>query len=147
MAAAREVAVKTGQSRAALIPLAEVGGQGQVLASEIIGEKARGPYTNKEEIEDVRLAGFSNNLGINRSVETGRNLGQGASKIGFGTQHTPRMSLKWAIPVYQYSLHEGRWQSLPQGRQALTESISRNFDSHISVNQMKRQLLRYLRTR
>ena len=61
-----------------------------------------------------------------KSPEHGRKLGEKAYNVDFGTQSNPTMYFDYNIQVLQFFLHEGQWEALEKGKEAMQAFIRQN---------------------
>lgn len=124
-AAADRIHVDTGMSLASLIPLARELRAGKFVEAQIAAQQKN----------EFRL-GYTDMNGVyhanqERSPEHGESLGEDAYAITIRADNSLRARFMFKIPVFQYSYHEDRWQSILYGRQAALEYLVDNFHRYV----------------
>lgn len=122
-AAAEQIHVDTGMSKASLLPLSRTVNAIFSIQSKRLFRKG---YTD--------ISGVWRPEGT-KSVRTGSRLGRRAFKLLFGSHRRPVLKFEFQIVIYQHLLHEfglvsntsGPWNSLIAGEKAFLNHFNKNF--------------------
>lgn len=130
--------VDTGMSIASLEPLAI-----SVRLKTLITTALKGGYSGSKYYD------FSGPTDRAKSPQYGRELGQSAYVLSFGTPELPQLDFVFKIVVFQYYLHEfgyaipstGIWNTLGKGKTAFLEFFTTNLHSYVHPKQIVKVLL------
>jgi len=122
--------IDTGMSYASFQPLAA-----RLRIATLLRESARGKSKGpKFPAYDVN----GNRIARAKSKTLGRELGENAYTLDFGTPAAPEFNFQFKIVVFQYKLHEAGigqrgdpWNTLGVGKQAFLEYFNSNFNEYV----------------
>jgi len=126
--ATKHVNVDTGMSRASFLPLAANIKLAKLISADLAG-KAKFPARTLEG--DIIP-------GRPKSRTLGRELGESAYDLEFGTPQIPKFKFNFRIVIFQYRLNEyglgnnrQHWRSLEKGREAFIDHFNGNFTKYV----------------